>query len=619
MKKTELLAPAGSIEAFRSAVAAGADAVYMGGGEFNARINAKNLTDRELESAIYHAHLNGVKVYITLNTLVRDTEMTKAAEFAHRFTNIGADAFIVQDFGLAKYLREVIPDIQLHASTQMACHNAEAAVFLAKHGFSRMVVCREVSREDLKILCKKSPVEIEMFVHGAICMSQSGQCLMSSFIGGRSGNRGECAQPCRMEYKGDGYALSMYDMCLAQHIPEIISLGVSSLKIEGRMKSPEYVYGVTSVYRKLIDCNRPPEKKEIDFLSSLFSRGGRFTDAYYVGNKNSCSAEDLKCWGARRTEQNKKETELTESKIKRELSLISPLSVPPQKEIPQFIPSRQPKTAMSMKKQKKAQKMGIRICFAHGSRFSDKLCENILSENYEDKYLEGIYFPLVSAPDMKDERYGIITPAEARDTKQSDFCRQLETASQKGYKNCLVTNISHINSVKSKGFRLHAAPEMNIYNSESVKAWREEDFSSVTLSYENNPAQIRDTDKYKIPCGVTVYGRVPLMVLESCLVSSTGKNRRSCSQCRAGCTAKGRLTDRTERVFPLFCDGQGKNILFNSVPLCATDKIQLFYSGGVSFATLYFTDEKPEEIMKIIKQAIKEKNNIKDYTRGYLK
>jgi len=619
LKKAELLAPAGSFDAFRAALYGGADAVYMGGADFNARINAKNFTPYETEAAIYHAHENGVKIYITLNTLIKDTEMKKAAQFAFDLKNMGADALIVQDAGLAAYLHETIPDIQLHASTQMALHNANAAEFLKCHGFSRMVICREVSRHDLELLCRTSPVEIEMFVHGAICMGQSGQCLMSSFIGGRSGNRGECAQPCRMNYGGKS-PLSMYDMCLAPHIPEILSMGVSSLKIEGRMKSPEYVYGVTSVYRRLIDENRAADEKELSFLRELFSRGGKFTDAYYTYEKERRFHRDLRCSGASRSDRDKALTEAAERKISEKLRSLPKLNISQtDNESAVFEPSRQPKTARGMKKIKKAEKLGIRIVFASGSAFSEKLLSQILSEDYGEKYLEGIYFPLSKAPEKHNVKYGISTPAAVRDTELCGFEKSLEAAREKGYEKCLVTNISHIASALKYGFELHGAPEMNVFNSESVKLWREEGFCSLTLSHECTLGAVRDTDKYKIPCGVTVYGRAPLMVLESCLVTSERKNRAECETCKAGCTARTSLTDSTRRTFPVICDGYGRNILYNTLPTCATDKISVLYDYGISFVTLYFTDEKPEDIIKIIKSAVKEKNIITDYTRGYLK
>ena len=282
----ELLAPAGSPEALDAAIAGGADAVYFGGGLFNARINSKNFTGDTLREAIDKCRLYGVKTNITLNTLIHDREMNDVLRYVEELYTLGADALIVADLGAAKLIHQYFPDFELHASTQALGHNLEAAKVLAELGFSRMVAARELSREDLATLCMESPIETEMFIHGAICVSQSGGCLASSLIGGRSGNRGECAQPCRLPYKKcqngarDTYALSLKDICLAGHITEILSLGAASLKIEGRMKSPDYVYGVTRIYRTLLDEKRNATEKEMDELRALFSRSG-FTDGYF--------------------------------------------------------------------------------------------------------------------------------------------------------------------------------------------------------------------------------------------------------------------------------------------------------------------------------------------------
>ncbi len=284
----ELLSPAGSPEALDAAIAGGADAVYFGGGLFNARMNAKNFTGDTLREAIDKCRLYGVKTNITLNTLIHDREMDDVLRYVEQLYTLGADALIVADLGAAKLIHKYFPDFELHASTQALGHNLEAAKTLAGLGFSRMVAARELSLENLKKLCLESPIETEMFIHGAICVSQSGGCLASSLIGGRSGNRGECAQPCRLPYRKcqsgakDCYALSLKDICLAEHITEILSLGAASLKIEGRMKSPDYVYGVTKIYRTLLDEKRNATEKEINELRALFSRSG-FTDGYFKG------------------------------------------------------------------------------------------------------------------------------------------------------------------------------------------------------------------------------------------------------------------------------------------------------------------------------------------------
>ncbi len=310
-KKTqnELLAPAGSKDALFAAISAGADAVYFGVGSYNARGYAENFTLNEAEDALRICRLHGVRAYITLNTEIYDRELDDAANTAMSLWQMGADAFIVSDFGLAARLFRQIPQIELHASTQTSCANSLDAAALSAVGFSRMVAPRECSRENLEYLTGNSPLEIEVFIHGALCVSFSGQCLMSSMIGGRSGNRGMCAQPCRMSYDG-GYPLSLKDLCLAAHMRELTRMNIASFKIEGRMKSAEYVYGVTSVYRRLIDEKRDADEGEIAKLERLFSRTG-FTDAYYTGAFASSPSSML---GVRR-DDDKAATREAESKI----------------------------------------------------------------------------------------------------------------------------------------------------------------------------------------------------------------------------------------------------------------------------------------------------------------
>lgn len=285
----ELLAPAGSMASLRAAVAAGADAVYFGGGDFNARINAQNFGSEELREAISLLHEHGRRAYITLNTLVHSREMENYLRFAEEVYLAGADALIVADMGGAQAIHRHLPGLELHASTQMSGHNLAEAELLSHCGFSRMVCARELTRQDMDMLVKNSPIEIEAFVHGALCVCHSGQCLFSSLVGGRSGNRGQCAQPCRLPYTVNGkeeYPLSLKDLSLAQHITELIDIGVQSLKIEGRMKSPEYVFGVTRAFRTLLDEHRDASSDELTRLSHIFSRDG-FTDGYFESRINS--------------------------------------------------------------------------------------------------------------------------------------------------------------------------------------------------------------------------------------------------------------------------------------------------------------------------------------------
>ena len=283
---TELLAPAGGQEALVAAVQSGADAVYMGFGAFNARRNARNFSDEEFRAAVSYCHLRGVKVYLTLNTLVTDRELPLLAEEARLASACGVDAILVQDWGVLDTLRALIPDVPLHASTQMSLHTLSGVKESARLGMTRAVLARELSREEIAEICGKSPIEIETFVHGALCMCYSGQCEMSAVIGRRSGNRGACAQPCRLPYgfsgKADGHPLSLKDACLAPFVPEMQNAGVACLKIEGRMKRPVYVAAVTEIYARLLREHRAPTKDEQKKLALAFSRDG-FTEGYYRG------------------------------------------------------------------------------------------------------------------------------------------------------------------------------------------------------------------------------------------------------------------------------------------------------------------------------------------------
>ena len=283
--KPELLAPAGSPEALTAAVQAGADAVYLGLGGFNARRNAKNFDPETLAEQIAWCHLRGTKVYLTLNTLVTDRELPKAAETAALAAKAGADAILVQDLGVAKLLRETCPDVPLHASTQMTVHDLDGVMACADLGMTRVVLSRELSGDAIRAICAQSPIEIEVFVHGALCMCYSGQCYLSAALGGRSGNRGLCAQPCRLAFRWpgdrkDSRPLSLKDLSLAGKLRELEDMGVACLKLEGRMKRPEYVWTVTSVFAAALKEGREPTAEEVRRLEAAFSRQG-FTEGYY--------------------------------------------------------------------------------------------------------------------------------------------------------------------------------------------------------------------------------------------------------------------------------------------------------------------------------------------------
>lgn len=289
-KDFELLAPAGNLEILKGVIESGADAVYVGGSMFGARAYANNFTEEELLEAIDFAHLRGVKVYLTVNTLIKNSEFSKLYDYLLVYYKRGLDAVIVQDIGVVKAIHEYFPSMEIHTSTQMTVTGADGVRFLSQFGVTRVVMAREVSLAEMKRIHEETGMELEAFVHGALCYSYSGQCLFSSILGGRSGNRGRCAQPCRLPYtvegKKDEFILSLKDMCGIKALDKLHDAGVYSLKIEGRMKQLEYACGVVKYYRSYIDSMKPVSDADYDRIKALGNRCG-FTDRYYFDHNGS--------------------------------------------------------------------------------------------------------------------------------------------------------------------------------------------------------------------------------------------------------------------------------------------------------------------------------------------
>lgn len=289
-KDFELLVPAGNLEILKGVIESGADAVYVGGSMFGARAYANNFTEEELLEAIDFAHLRGVKVYLTVNTLIKNSEFSKLYDYLLVYYKRGLDAVIVQDLGVVKAIHEYFPSMEIHTSTQMTVTGADGVRFLSQFGVTRVVMAREVSLAEMKRIHEETGMELEAFVHGALCYSYSGQCLFSSILGGRSGNRGRCAQPCRLPYtvegKKDEYILSLKDMCGIKALDKLHDAGVYSLKIEGRMKQLEYACGVVKYYRSYIDSMKPVTDADYDRIKALGNRCG-FTDRYYFDHNGS--------------------------------------------------------------------------------------------------------------------------------------------------------------------------------------------------------------------------------------------------------------------------------------------------------------------------------------------
>ncbi len=547
MKKPELLSPAGSFEAATAAVSAGADAIYVGGRMLNARMNAKNLTDAELEKCAELCRKHGVRFYVTVNTAVYDKELKSAVEYIDMLYKIGTDALIISDLGLVSLIKDRYPNMELHASTQASGHNIECAEAFAKAGFSRMVCARELSKNEINELCKGSPIEIEQFVHGAMCVSQSGQCLASAVMGGRSGNRGVCAQPCRMKYNGK-YPLSLKDMCLAGHITEILQSGVASLKLEGRMKSPTYVYGVTSVYRRLIDETRNASNAEIKQLSELFSRSG-FTDGYYVG-KTDGSMLGI------RDEKDKSASSRIQMKFK-----------PLNRHLPPIILNeRTPNGEISLIRPPKRASGGKPI---QSARFSDarQICGNDMFSH--------IYLPLEKYE--KDVCDGVIFPPSVFGTQNEKFLCDLERAVALGATEALVCHLGQIELAIRYGLNVRGDYRLNVFNSSTARFYIEKGLKEVILSPELTLPQIRDINA---PKSTIVYGRFPIMLLTKPVETD-------------------KLVDGHGAHFPVIKEN-GRDILLNSVPIYTADKQNELDMYGIKSRHFIFTTESPIECKKIL-------------------
>ncbi|MBE6577946.1 MAG: U32 family peptidase [Ruminococcaceae bacterium] len=658
----ELLAPAGSYRALQAAIDGGADAIYMGGAAFNARINAKNFTPDELRRGISLAHEYGAKVYITANTLIYDRELDDFLRACEDAYLCGADALIVADVGAASEIKKRIP-IELHASTQVSGHGAYASRILADAGFSRMVCAREMCAEDIRAFIDNSPLEAEVFVHGALCVCHSGQCLFSSLVGGRSGNRGECAQPCRLPYKGvsgkEQYALSLKDLSLAMHVPNLIEMGVCSLKIEGRMKSPEYVREVTRIWRALLDQRRAATYEDMRQLDAVFSRSG-FTDGYFVKKIGRSML------GVRSEEQKKESRALsTFERIERKIPIDMKMTVREGIPVTLTITRRDnlksvsvsgnvPEAARTAPIDKDtvrrsllklgdtpyvAQNVDIEldeglmlpISSLNALRRSavEALCERAeqrvtntaqkskpkskrtvtrVAMFYEPEsipesaygYFDVIYTPLEKYTGSTN---GVALPPVIFDSEREAVRRMLADAKEKGAQHVLVGNLGHLDLVENSGLCVHGDLRLNVTNASTASRIEEMGIEDVILSPELGAAQMRDIG------GKTyafVYGRAPLMVTEKCV----GKECGGCVACEDGKTC---LTDRKGIKFPVRRTFEHRSIIFNSVPFYMADKADVLRSNGLSMQFFVFSVESKKEAAEII-EAYKKKTPPKNPT-----
>lgn len=655
--KPEILSPVGSPESLQAAVRSGADAVYIGAKRFSARRNADNFDDNDIKDTVSYCHIRGVKVYLALNIMIKQSELADAFVVAKQAYECGVDAIIISDLGLASLIHKHIPDLQLHASTQMTVHSSACLSTLKELGFTRVVVSREMSKQELVEFCQeanKIGIEVEVFVHGALCMSVSGQCLLSSVLGARSGNRGLCAGPCRLPFKasgGTGYDLSLKDLCLYEYIDELKEMGVSSLKIEGRMKRPEYVSAATAACRQAVD-NGFIEPKLFKTLQGVFSRSG-FTDGYYNGNLGRDmfgirTKDDVVSAGDTYSylhEIYRAERKNVPVKMKAEIFADKPITltmsdgkniVTVQGDIPQ--------TAKNKPTQKDTvcdniTKLGntpyfceyISVNLDEGlfvaasalnalrrdatEQLDNKRSElNIVdctippidtSSNLNGKKQFIVRFANTSQiPHKLDNIMAVILPFECN-IPQIDgveiiaelpryianekwVIKRLKLLKQQGVITAYCGNLSAVAIAKSLGFTVVGAIGLNTNNSESIKAYNKIGVDKLILSAEISIKEIKNISTH-IPVGIFAYGKLPLMLTRNCPV----KNGKICTEC----DKKGVLLDRKGIKFPVMCQA-GYSELLNSAPLYMADRLDEIPS--VDYLLLYFTNENADQTGKII-------------------
>ena len=656
----EILAPCGSRESVFAAVRCGANAVYLGMKDFNARRNADNFDEAELGEVITYCHARNVKVYITVNTIVSDSEMKTAYKTVETAMHCGADGFIVQDIGLAKLIKRSFPSARLHASTQCSAATPDGFNRLKELGFCRAVLPREMSLDEIKDVRSKTDIELEIFVHGALCMCVSGQCYLSSMLGQRSGNRGLCAQPCRLSFSADNsgsHDLSLKDLSLISKISEIENAGVISLKIEGRMKRPEYVAAAVTACKNAINGRYSPEEENT--LKSVFSRSG-FTDGYFTGNREDMfgirSKEDVVAASSVLKELSRlydKEKPLVrvdfefickENKPIKLIAKTSEKTVSAEGAIPEKAINK-PLSEERIKE--RLSKLGATQYFANSvnitlddgliisaseiNELRRSVCEKLdeqPSPTFEQKPFEAVeskekssepYFTarFLSASQIPDEHpfKRIFLPVRA---ETDDFVKtgagveiprglfgaedklkaKLKELKEAGVRKALCSDIGSYESAKKLGFEVYGNYSLNIFNSESANM-----FNSPILSFEltlNQANRINAEDT-----GIIAYGKVPLMLTRNCPI----KNRIGCDKCRKN----GTLTDRKGYKFPVLCSSYPCVEILNPTPIVMSDKMDEIKTDFIHF---YFTNETKEEIRSIISLYKFNKFCEKNYTRG---
>lgn len=641
-KRPEILAPAGSMESLIAAVRCGANAVYLGTKGINARRCATNFTFEELKQAVEYCHAREVKIYLALNILISDSERELAYKTVEAGLSLGVDAFIIQDLGLAKIIHNHFPTARMHASTQCSVNSPEGFKALEKMGFVRAVLPREMSLDEIKEIRQATDMELEMFVHGALCMCVSGQCYLSAMLGGRSGNRGLCAQPCRLGFSADASRscdLSLKDLSLIGNINEIAQAGVVSLKIEGRMKRPEYVAAAVTFCKKAIDGEYTASDENT--LKSVFSRTG-FTDGYFTGERKDMfgtrqkedvvAAKDvLKELSHLYDNENplvpidiefvckaNRKAELTARALGKEATVVGtvPEAAINKPMTEETVKSRLAKfgntqfylnnitvelddglilpasVINSMRREAVEILSEVKIePFTQMPYKADRYAEKNCTPYYTARFLnpdsipdkhpfKRIFIPIWSSDeDFVDNRAGVEIPRGLFGMEEK-LTKRLEHLKKIGVKKALCSNLGAYSLAKKMGFEVYGDFGLNIFNSESAQL-----FNSPILSFE---ATLEQTNRIGAKdTGIIGYGYLPLMLTRNCPI----KNHLGCSRCT------GKLTDRKGFEFKVKCSPYPCVEVLNPVPVYMGDRQKEIKTDFIHF---YFTDESKNQVEQII-------------------
>lgn len=640
--KPEILAPAGSMESLIAAVRCGANAVYLGTKGINARRGATNFTFEELKQAVEYCHARDVKIYLALNILISDSERELAYKTVEAGLSLGVDAFIIQDLGLAKIIHSHFPTARMHASTQCSVNSPEGFKALERMGFVRAVLPREMSLDEIKEIRQATDMELEMFVHGALCMCVSGQCYLSAMLGGRSGNRGLCAQPCRLGFSADASRscdLSLKDLSLIGNINEIAQAGVVSLKIEGRMKRPEYVAAAVTSCKKAIDGEYSASDENT--LKSVFSRTG-FTDGYFTGERKDMfgtrqkedvvAAKDvLKELSHLYDNENplvpidieftckaNRKAQLTATALGKNVTVTGTV---PEKAINKPMTEESVKTRLAKFGNTQFYLNNITIDLDDGlilpasvinsmrreavemldkveiqpftqmpykaDRYTEKNCTPYYTarflnpDNIPDKHpFKRIFIPIWSSDeDFVDNRAGVEIPRGLFGMEEK-LTKRLEHMKRIGVRKALCSNLGAYSLAQKMGFEVYGDFGLNIFNSESAQL-----FNSPILSFE---ATLEQTNRIGAKdTGIIGYGYLPLMLTRNCPI----KNHLGCSRCT------GKLTDRKGFEFKVKCSPYPCVEVLNPVPVYMGDRQKEIKTDFIHF---YFTDESKNQVEQII-------------------